>query len=563
MTDIYLHGVETVELNNGPRPVETIDTGIIGLIGVAPEASDELWPLNKVVPVYGANGDVAGLGSAGTLKDAIDGIFDQAGRVSQTILVVRVAEGANINETMANVIGDATFLTGMHALRVAQSEHGLKPKLLIAPGFTSARPADGISALNISNAGAGYDEAPTITISGGGGYGAKAVATVTKGVKLTVSAPGQNYTNALVSIAAPSSGGVRATATATIVGGEVTGVTVTNPGSGYTSAPEVTITGDGTGAAASAELAGRLFEVVLTNPGFGYSVAPAINVGAPLPGGTQAVVSATLGTVANPVAVEMLTLANRFRACVVKDGPATNTSAAIQDRMDYDTDRLLIVEPMVKVFKGSSVVSEPASARIAGLQARVDYSEGFWVSPSNHVVEGVVGISRPIDHSITDPAAESQLLNKNAVACVVRSPSGGFKLWGSRVPSSDSLKNFWSVRRAHDTIIDSVEIAVEPMVDRPFSLQNLVDIAETVNSGLRRWQALGATLGGRVWLDASLNTKESWAAGHLYISYDAEGPAPIEHITFMFSRNTGYYTVLAEEAVREITRMAGTAFTGQ
>jgi phage tail sheath protein FI len=141
----------------------------------------------------------------------------------------------------------------------------------------------------------------------------------------------------------------------------------------------------------------------------------------------------------------------------------------------------------------------------------------------------------------------------------VRSPSGGFKLWGSRATNSDPLNLYWSVRRAHNTIIDSIEIAHEPFIDKPFGLQVLVDIAETVNSALRRWAALGATLGGRVWLDPALNTKETWASGHLYVSYDAEAPAPIEHITFMFSRNTGYYEVLAENAIREIARLSGRA----
>lgn len=487
MTDIYLHGVETVENTNGPRPVQTIDTGIIALIGTAPDASEELWPLNKVVPIYGSNGPVQGLGADGTLKDAIDAIFDQATRVSQTILVVRVAEGVSVSATMANIIGSSTSLTGMHALQSAPSEHGLTPKLLIAPGFTSQRPTDGVVSITKATDGEGYTSAPTVTITGGGGSGAEAVATIDSDT------------------------------------GKLDEIVVTKGGFGYTSAPSVTLTGGG------AE--------------------------------TQATATATLGTVANPVVMELLTLANRFRAGVIKDAPATTSSAAITDRLDYDTDRLLIVEPMVKVFKDGAVVSEPASARVAGLQARVDYSEGFWVSPSNHVVEGVVGISRPIGHSITDPSAESQLLNKNAIACVVRAPSGGFKLWGSRVPSSDSLKNFWSVRRSHDTIITSIELAAEPFIDKPFSLQVLVDVAETVNAALRRWQGLGATLGGRVWLDASLNTKETWANGHLYVSYDAEGPAPIEHITFMFNRNTGYYETLASNAVREIARMAGTALS--
>src|SRR5713101_5488099 len=48
-------------------------------------------------------------------------------------------------------------------------------------------------------------------------------------------------------------GGTGATASATIAGGAVTAVTITNPGSGYTSAPTIGFTGGaGTGAAATA-----------------------------------------------------------------------------------------------------------------------------------------------------------------------------------------------------------------------------------------------------------------------------------------------------------------------
>ena len=61
--DIYLHGIETIESNNGPRPVETIDTGIIGLVFTAPDADAELWPLNKPVAVHGYSGYPGGLGN--------------------------------------------------------------------------------------------------------------------------------------------------------------------------------------------------------------------------------------------------------------------------------------------------------------------------------------------------------------------------------------------------------------------------------------------------------------------------------------------------------------------
>jgi len=483
MVDIYLHGIETVEKNDGPRPVQTIDTGIIGLIGTATLANTTLFPLNVPFAIHGINDIPAGLGAVGTVPDALKSIFKQATKVSQTVVVVLVEAGADAKATMSNIIGSAASKTGLHAFRKAQSLLGLKPKILVAPGFTSARPADGLASITTTEGGEDYTEAPLVTISGGGGFGATAVATINE------------------------SGGVD--------------------------------------------------EIIITNAGFGYTTVPTVALSGG--GGTGATATAVLGTVANPVVSSLLATAASLRATVFVDGPNTNEADALTYRMDFDNDRLYIIDPMVKTFEGANVATVPTAPFAAGLQARVDYEEGFWVSCSNHVLEGVLGTARPIEHSLSDPSAESQFLNRNDIATVIRSPSGGWKLWGSRVAVSDSMKKFLPVRRAHDTIIESIEIAHEPFIDKPFSIQTLTDISETVNAALRRWKALGATLGGRVWFDLTLNTKETWASGHLYVSYDAEAPAPIEHITFMFSRNTGYYEQLGQDAIREIGRLAGRA----
>jgi hypothetical protein len=69
-----------------------------------------------------------------------------------------------------------------------------------------------------------------------------------------ITAPGTGYVTApAVTVASPGvTGGVTATAVATVTGGALTDIVVTNPGTLYASTPAVTIGGPGTGAAATA-----------------------------------------------------------------------------------------------------------------------------------------------------------------------------------------------------------------------------------------------------------------------------------------------------------------------
>lgn len=98
-----------------------------------------------------------------------------------------------------------TCATGARAqfeIRGAAFNRVYAPFVISSAGATTK-----ITALSLTNAGAGYTSAPSVTITGGGGSGA--------------------------------------TATATVAGGIVTGFTVTSQGSGYTSPPTVSISGGG------------------------------------------------------------------------------------------------------------------------------------------------------------------------------------------------------------------------------------------------------------------------------------------------------------------------------
>ena len=114
----------------------------------------------------------------------------------------------------------------------------------------------------MGNRGSGYSltSPPAVTFSGGGGSGAAARPDVVQRSvnRVTITNPGSGYTSApTVTFQTSVGGGTPRTATGSaVLQTEVTSVTVTNRGSGYPSPPSVTITGGGgSGATAHAILA--------------------------------------------------------------------------------------------------------------------------------------------------------------------------------------------------------------------------------------------------------------------------------------------------------------------
>lgn len=142
MSTNYLHGIDAIEIDDGLRPIRTVRSSVIGLVGTAPDADADAFPLNTPVLIAGRRTEAAKLDTtgdgAGDLPRAIDGIFDQVGAV---VIVVRTDVGADAAETMANLIGGiepATgAYTGLQALLSAEAVTGFQPKILIAPGYSA------------------------------------------------------------------------------------------------------------------------------------------------------------------------------------------------------------------------------------------------------------------------------------------------------------------------------------------------------------------------------------------------------------------------------------------
>lgn len=603
MVTEFRHGIETVEVDDSLRPLQTGPSNIIDLIGTAPLADTDLFPINTPVLIPGDARFALGLGTTGTIPDAINGIFSQFGA---DVIVVRVEDDADVNEQLSNIIGVQTALTGIYAFKKARSMLSLVPKILIAPGFTSQRPADGIESVTINAGGTGYTvntngtNNVVITSSGGDGTGDQYSALVQNGHIIAVVPKKHGFgfttpptlafadtlahtaTNAFTFSGLPSNSN-------TLVIGSQTYTWKTALSSGPTVANEVLIGVD------VATSLGNLVAAVMAGSGIGTKYSTGTTANAKVTavaeaddvtmtvtskiaaasensvstsktgtygawtsgtltggvGGSGAIATVVMGHVANPVVENMLTIAEDMRSIVIADNSVTNYVDAVAYRGDYDSDRLWIIDGGCQVWDVflNGPVAEPVAPRLAGRQAFMDQHFGFWWSASNQPLNGIVGVERVIDWSFTSSTVEGQLLNSIGVAVLVREE--GFKVLGVRSPTSDSLWQFLPVRRTADMVYDTIEAGLRIAIDRPINVGTIEWIEASINAYLRDLAVLGAIIDGKAWLDPTLNSPTDLQAGKLTIDFDIEPPAPLERLTFRAHRNASYYLEVVDAVLRD------------
>ena len=150
-----------------------------------------------------------------------------------------------------------------------------------------------LDSVTVTAGGSGYSSVPTVNISGDGtGGSATAVLTGNAVTSVTIDTAGSGYTFALITFSGGGGSGAAATfvlgdadalpalqsaVESTAVKGTVDKIKLSNSGQGYTVGDvTVTITGDGSGAVATATIAadtGAITGITVTNRGSGYSFA--------------------------------------------------------------------------------------------------------------------------------------------------------------------------------------------------------------------------------------------------------------------------------------------------
>ena len=242
------------------------------------------------------------------------------------------------------------------------------------------------------------------------------------------------------------------------------------------------------------------------------------------------------------VVAEMIPIADRLRAIIVADTPTETDAAAAAFATACASQRVYAIYPEVVNTKNETVAASPY---VAGVIARTDKEQGFWCSPSNRVVNSVVGLSKPVDFTLGDSACKANYLNENGVATIVN--QDGYRLWGNRTTSDEGTYKFLCVRRTADIISDSILRAHLWAVDRNIVKNYLTDVTESVNAFLATLKSQGAILKGKCFANKELNTAANIAEGKVYFDFSFTPAYPAEQVTFRaFLDNSDIENVIFE-----------------
>lgn len=483
MSEEFLHGVEIVEIDDGTRPIETARSSVIGLIGTAPNSeSAETATLTTGTELLD-NAILWTATSSGVGGNSI-GVYLKARGLSKA-LDVMVSNGVITVQLATDSAGLVTS-TAAEVIAAVTADVDVSALVTVTNAGDSDGSGEAEASMRIEYLSGGLDEAfplntPVLVAGrrqeaqrlGSGGTLPHAIDGIFDQYGAWV---------AVVRIAE----GVDNAATLSNVIGDLTQRT-------------------GVKAFLNAEPSIFVTPRILIAPTFSHE---------------QAVVA------------EMIGVAEMLKAVVIADGPSTSDVAAIDYRMNFGSDRVYIVDPRVKIWDTAThgYAYRPASPRVAGIIAKSDNERGFWWSPSNREVNGIVGTERHIDFEIGNPQSRANYLNEHDVATIVRKE--GWRLWGNRSCSEDPKWQFLSVRRTADMIHEALQRSHLWAVDRNITKTYMEDVVMGVRSFLNHLTVKGAILGGTCWVDEELNSPESIANGRVYFDFDFTTLYPGERVVF-------------------------------
>jgi len=260
------------------------------------------------------------------------------------------------------------------------------------------------------------------------------------------------------------------------------------------------------------------------------------------------------------VLAEMIVLANYCSAIALTDVPNdTTVTEAIALRgageaLSSNSKRMVILYPNVRKYDKATdaTVDYPFSPYFAGVMAANDNKNGYWASPSNKPIQGILGSEFLLTAEIGNENSDVNLLNAAGITTIYQGFGTGLRTWGNRsaaYPNTSTPDNFLAVQRTRDILELSLQEACLQFVDKPVTNALIDAIIETCNAFIRTLVQRGALVDGSCTFNSGDNSAEDIAAGQLVFAIDFMPPPPAERITLNTRIDINLLNLLIPQAV--------------
>ena len=215
------------------------------------------------------------------------------------------------------------------------------------------------------------------------------------------------------------------------------------------------------------------------------------------------------GGAANGLATSLANLAAELDGMVVLDGPGTDLDDILIAATLYSGDHIYMMDPWIyQAYDEDNAV--PASPTVAASIAVNDYERGYWTSPSNKVLAGVLKTNRDISYGFE--GSEADVLNDSQIATIIK--DGGFRLWGNEgLNMIDPTYRFLQIYRTRVAIEESLRTSLKWAIAQNITVRFFENVAQSCNAFLKKLQNQGAITGGECYPDRQANTAANIKAG--------------------------------------------------
>ena len=236
-----------------------------------------------------AGGNLALNGSIGATNPL--GAIDASTNILNSLVAGTNATVINAASLKANVAGVISIkatqsytgsldysgsLTNPQVIGLNLTNTDSSSKVELGPISTTELATGEIASVSVTSGGNNYILSPSVSFVGGGGAGAAASTFLSLNNILAIVNGGSGFVaGQTVRILGGTTSAIATITSVNLVGG-ITGLTLQSGGTGFTSTSSLTISG-GTGTGAVIDASGFVESVVVTNPGSGYTSAPTVN----------------------------------------------------------------------------------------------------------------------------------------------------------------------------------------------------------------------------------------------------------------------------------------------